>query len=82
MYPKKFFREVEKLENTTKGVLNNDILVVQENFSAYENWDGTLGQYDTGTTNDRGLHLFEFENNQRLTIASILYPHKRSRRPA
>ncbi|XP_076438321.1 uncharacterized protein LOC143277407 [Babylonia areolata] len=47
---------------------------------AYNDWAGTVGQYGTGDTNDRGLRLLEFACSQRLTIANALYPHKLSRR--
>lgn len=76
----------EELENTISKVLNKDILIIRGDFGAkvgpdtYENWAGTVGQYGTGTTNDRGLCLLEFVSNQRLIIANTLYPHKLSRR--
>ena len=76
----------EELENTIKKIPKKDILIVQGDFNAkvgpdaYDNWAGTVGQYGTGNTNDRGLRLLEFAGSQRLTIANTLYPHKLSRR--
>ena len=76
----------EELENAIKKVPKKDIIIVQGDFNAkvgpdaYENWAGTVGQYGTGDTNDRGLRLLEFASSQRLTIGNTLYPHKLSRR--
>lgn len=76
----------EKIEDTIKKAPKKDIIIVQGDFNAkigpdaYKDWAGTVGQYGTGETNDRGLRLLEFACSQRLTIANTLYPHKLSRR--
>ena len=76
----------ERIEETIKKAPKKDIIVVLGDFNAkvgpdaYKDWDGTVGQYGTGETNDRGLRLLEFACSQRLTIANTLYPHKLSRR--
>lgn len=75
----------KKLENIIRKVPNKKILIIQGDFNAkvgpdaYENWAETDGQYITGTTNNRLLHLLEFVSNQRLTITNTLYFHKLSR---
>ena len=76
----------EQVENTIKKVPKKDITIVQGDFNAkvgpdaYKDWRGTIGQYGTGETNERGLRLLEFASSQRLTIANTLFPHKPSRR--
>mgnify|MGYP006273469667 CR=1 FL=1 len=76
----------EELENSIKKVPKKDLLIVQGDFNAkvgrdaYEQWAGTVGQYGTGETNDRGLRLLEFAESHQLTLATTLYPHKLSRR--
>ena len=76
----------EELEDTIKKTPRKDILIIQGDFNAkigpdaYDQWAGTVGQYGTGETNDRGTRLLEFACTHRLTIANTLYPHKRSRR--
>lgn len=76
----------EKIEETIKKAPKKDILIVQGDFNAkigpdsYADWAGTVGQFGTGETNDRGLRLLEFACSHNLTIANTLYPHKLSRR--
>ena len=76
----------EQVENAIKKVPKKDITIIQGGFNAkvgpdaYEDWQGTIGQFGVGETNDRGLRLLEFASSQRLTIANTLYPHKLSRR--
>ena len=58
-----------------KKVPKKDIIIIQGYFNgkigpdAYVEWQGTIGRYGVGTTNDRGLRLLEFASSQRLTIA-------------
>ena len=76
----------EQVENVIKKIPKKDITIIQGDFNAkvgpdaYKDWQGTIGQYGTGETNERGLRLLEFASNQRLTIANTLFPHKPSRR--
>jgi len=76
----------EDLEVTIKKIPKKDIIIIQGDFNAkvgpdsYNQWAGTVGQFGTGETNDRGLRLLEFACTHRLTIANTLYPHKQSRR--
>lgn len=72
----------EQVENVTKKVPKKDIIIIQGYFNAkigphvFEIWIGTVSQYGTSETNDRGLRALEFASSQRLTIANTLYQHK------
>ena len=53
----------EQVENVIKKIPKKDITIIQGDFNAkvgpdaYKDWQGTIGQYGTGETNERGLRL-------------------------
>jgi len=56
----------EDLEETIMKIPKKDIIIIQGDFNAkvgpdsYNQWAGTVGEFGTGETNDRGLRLLEF----------------------
>ena len=71
-----FYNELEKV---LTNIPKKDIPIVQGDWNAkigtdaYPDWNGTVGKFAWGETNERGLRLLEFARLHNLTIANTLF---------
>uniref|UniRef100_H3A4I6 Reverse transcriptase domain-containing protein n=1 Tax=Latimeria chalumnae TaxID=7897 RepID=H3A4I6_LATCH len=75
-----------QLEDQMSKIPKKNITIVQGDWNAlvgmdaYNDWKGIVGRFANNTTNDRGLRLLEFAQNNNLILANTLFPHKKSQR--
>lgn len=76
----------EQLSTLLDKVPKNDFLIVQGDLNAkigtdaHLKWNGTVGKYGCGVTNERGEILMDFCKSKELVVANTLGDHKLSRR--
>eukprot|EP00794_Sanderia_malayensis_P008574 gene8574-biopygen6861 len=76
----------DELCSTLRQVPKKDITIIEGDWNAkiatdlFEDWQGTIGKFAYGTTNERGERLLEFCRMSNVTVANTLGEHNDSRR--